>query len=639
MENKRILISGGAGVIGTALVEALLKEGADVFVGDLKPCPKSWLGKVKYRQGDLNTVDKHELVDFDPEIFFHLAATFERSEESYPFFEENFHHNVLLSHALMSCLKDLHSLKRVIFASSYLIYDPTLYLFDRPQKKPTPLSEESPIYPRNICGAAKLFHELELRFLNHFFSHKISSVAARIFRVYGRSSRDIVSRWIRAALREEILSIYQADGIFDYIFADDVAEGLIKLAEVDYEGIVNFGSGHSRSIADVIQVLRQHFPNLKTQEVDSSFPFESSQANISRLFSLTGWQPPHTLEMAIPKLIEFEKKELETHAVNVEHVNVFITSISKKIPLISAVRNAAEKLGEFQKIYGCDSHLFCIGQYEVDEFWHCPPLAEVTFDQILSYCQENHITAIIPTRNGDLEFYALHRSDLIHHGIHTMVSSFETINTCLDKKKFSEVLLKNRFPAIPTYSSLSDLPSMHLVVKERKGAGSQQMRIDVSKTEAVDFASYLKDPIFQPYIKGQEWSVDVYRSFEGRVKGCVARQRNSVVAGESQVTTTLHYPELEHLCHKMADKLEIQGHAIFQIIEDENGNFHVIECNPRFGGASSASIAVGLDSFFWFFIECLGISLNDYPFNRIKGEIRQIRYATDRIIPWSSYLI
>src|SRR4029077_10055971 len=97
-------------------------------VGDLKPCPKSWLGKVKYRQGDLNTMAGHELATFDPEVYFHLAATFERSEETYFSFEENFHHNIKLSHYLLSCLKNIPSLERVIFASSYLIYDPALYL-------------------------------------------------------------------------------------------------------------------------------------------------------------------------------------------------------------------------------------------------------------------------------------------------------------------------------------------------------------------------------------------------------------------------------------------------------------------------------------------------------------------------------
>ena len=50
MDYKRIFISGGAGVIGSALVSYLLKENVEIFVGDLKPCPKEWEGKLKYRE-------------------------------------------------------------------------------------------------------------------------------------------------------------------------------------------------------------------------------------------------------------------------------------------------------------------------------------------------------------------------------------------------------------------------------------------------------------------------------------------------------------------------------------------------------------------------------------------------------------
>ncbi len=139
-------------------------------------------------------------------------------------------------------------------------------------------------------------------------------------------------------------------------------------------------------------------------------------------------------------------------------------------------------------------------------------------------------------------------------------------------------------------------------------------------------------PIFQPFISGKEWSVDLYRTLTGTVKGCVARERNVVVGGESQVTTTVRYPALEKLCEDIAHRLNLYGHAVFQVIETIPKTFYVIECNPRFGGASTASLAAGLNSFLWFFLECEGPNLDDYPFNRVEGEICQIRYPADKII-------
>ncbi len=53
-KNKRVFVTGGTGVIGSSLVQYLFKQGAILFVGDLKPRPMSWHKNILYRQGDLN---------------------------------------------------------------------------------------------------------------------------------------------------------------------------------------------------------------------------------------------------------------------------------------------------------------------------------------------------------------------------------------------------------------------------------------------------------------------------------------------------------------------------------------------------------------------------------------------------------
>ncbi len=166
------------------------------------------------------------------------------------------------------------------------------------------------------------------------------------------------------------------------------------------------------------------------------------------------------------------------------------------------------------------------------------------------------------------------------------------------------------------------------------GPGSQQLGLGITRQQAIEHSCMLKAPIFQPFVLGQEWSVDVYCSLDSKIKGSVARKRDFIMNGESRITTTKHYPTLENLCREIAVYLNIQGHAVFQVIEYKPGCFQFIECNPRFGGASTASLAVGLDSFYWFFIECLGLHLDDYPFRRSREDIRQVRYMADRLLPW-----
>src|SRR5438270_12497000 len=105
MRDKRIFVSGGAGVIGLEMIPRLLRRGATVLVADLKQRPPSFPPQVQYRQGDLNYMSQAELGAFAPDIFIHLAATFERSAETDGFWEENFQHNVRLSHHLMTLAK------------------------------------------------------------------------------------------------------------------------------------------------------------------------------------------------------------------------------------------------------------------------------------------------------------------------------------------------------------------------------------------------------------------------------------------------------------------------------------------------------------------------------------------------------
>lgn len=629
MERKRVFISGGAGVIGTALVNQLLELDADIFVGDLKPCPEEWHGRLKYRMGDLNTISKRELSAFSPEFFFHLAATFERTDESPGFFKENFRHNVALSHHLLECVHGCSSLQRVIFASSYLVYDPALYLFESPQSSAISINEMDALRPRNLCGAAKLFHEAELSF---FAQLDIPVAIARIFRVYGKQSRDVISRWIRQALREEPLKVFSPENRFDYIFADDVAEGLMLLAESNFTGVVNLGSGYARSIEEVLNVIEKHLPEIKREDLNSSdILYEASQADMSRFVSLTDWCPQHTIEDAIPKIIEFEKNLLESDEKSLNHQGILITSISKKVPLVEAVKTASQKIGCFESVHGADMDPLCIARTAVDYFWQMPSIEKVTPQMILDYCRHHNIGAIIPTRDGELEFFSKNREWFAKNGIAVMISNLEAIHMCADKLQFFQWLQENDYPAIPTAISISEIDSCEkYVVKERFGAGSHSIGICLSREEAEQHAKDLKHPIFQPYISGEEYSVDLYRDVSGNVKGCIARRRDRIVNGESQITTTERKLNLETLCKNIADRLNLFGHAVFQVIEAEN-KLWIVECNPRFGGASTASVAAGLDSFYWFLLECRGQSLKSYPFERCKGEIRQIRFAVDRI--------
>ena len=630
MKNSKVFVSGGSGVIGLELVPKLVSLGLTVMVGDLKPRPTHFDPSVVYRQGDLNEMTATELIGFSPDTVIHLAATFERSEESYAFWEENFLHNVKLSHHLMTIVKDLSSLKRFVFASSYLIYDPVLYQFDSEPNCPVSLKESDSILPRNLTGMAKLAHEIELRFIDQFKANQFTTVCARIYRGYGRNSRDVISRWIRSALLGQPITVFRPEGVFDYIYATDSAEGLIRLAYSEsVTGLINLGTGRSRKVQDVVDVLSKNFPSLEVNVEPSSIPFEASQADMTLFQKSIDWMPEYDLERSIPEIIEFERSKLTTPVSVTKSLNVLVTSASKKIPLIHAVKVAAHKLSGDSRIIAGDISENVLSKYISDDFWLMPRTIDDNVNEILIECARRDINVILPTRDGELAFWSKHKATFSDQGISIIVSPSQSIARCLDKLEFSEFGEKNELPFIPSAIDISSIKAKSYVVKERFGAGSESIGINLGLDDAIAHSKTLMQPIFQPFISGIEISIDGWLCKDGNLKGLVLRRRDLVENGESQITSTFRHASIEGQAAICLEALDLSGPVVMQAIITESQEIKIIECNSRFGGASTTAITAGLDIFYWSLQEALGNDSQDYSFHRIDTEIKQIRVPSD----------
>lgn len=313
--------------------------------------------------------------------------------------------------------------------------------------------------------------------------------------------------------------------------------------------------------------------------------------------------------------------------------NVLITSAAKKIPLIKDVRNALQRFSPGSKIYTADSDSNALASHFSDYFWQMPSLQDLSIEDILKYCLSHSIKFIIPTRDGEFPFFAQYQSFLRDQGIFVFTSDLEAIKNCQDKYLFSEILLAKNLPAIPTFLKLENIINQKkIVIKERTGSGSQNIALNLNREEALKASKNFKNPIFQAFVSGREFSADVFLTKQKRVKGIVLRTRDLIINGESQVTTSFSNSRIESIIAKTAEILGLQGHCVFQaFITSENDDILIIEVNPRFGGASSLSVACGLDSFFWFFQESSGQNLKHFPFLK-NEEKRLIRTPSDTIL-------
>ena len=322
--------------------------------------------------------------------------------------------------------------------------------------------------------------------------------------------------------------------------------------------------------------------------------------------------------------------------------HVLVTSLAGKAPLLRAVQAAARRLHYATRVIGADLNPQALARPLANEFWPMPALRDEALPELLAGLKARNIAYLIPTRDGELAFWSRHRAVLAAAGVAVLVSAPEAVQRCLDKLEFAVFGQRHGLPVIATTRDINALterqppPPTAFVVKERHGAGSLSLGLNLPYAAAVNHAHTLQEAIFQPFIQGREISVDGYVDRAGRVQGLVARTRDVVVRGESQVTTTMADAALVARILPIIEKLCLYGPFVLQALLTEDDSLHLIECNCRFGGASTLGIAAGVDSFFWFMQEAAGADLRQFPFLPAAGPLRLVRAASDMIFPVNS---
>lgn len=317
--------------------------------------------------------------------------------------------------------------------------------------------------------------------------------------------------------------------------------------------------------------------------------------------------------------------------------HVLVTSLAGKAPLLRAVQAAARRLHYATRVLGADLNPQALARPLADDFWPMPALRDELLPELLAGLRARQIAYLIPTRDGELAFWSRHRAALAEAGVAVLVSTPEAVHRCLDKLEFAAFGQRQGLPVIATAQDIDALiehqphPPTAFVVKERHGAGSLSLGLNLPQAAALAHARTLQEPMFQPFIQGREISVDGYVDRAGQVHGLMARTRDVVVRGESQVTTTLPDAALRDRLAPIVAQLSLYGPFVLQALLTDGGGLHLIECNCRFGGASTLGIAAGVDSFYWFLQEAGGTDLQAFPFVPATGPLRQVRVPSDFI--------
>lgn len=309
LQNKKIIVTGGAGFIGSHLVDRLLDMGNRVAVIDnLSSGNKSNINKkAVFYKADISDFKKISGIFLaeKPDLVFHFAALINaRVSMDNP--QEDARINVLGTlNILESCCKC--KVKKVIFASSAAVYgEPDSF----------PVSENSLKMPINPYGVNKLAGEGYLNFYSR--SYSLPSLSLRFGNVYGPRQNSKGEAGVIAVFCDRMLSKKQSviygNGMQtrDFIFIDDIIEAVIAALEKDKTGIFNIAFGEDISINDIFRKLKQLTGSGLPEKYDKEIDVRPLKIvlDISKAVKEFGFRPRYKIDDGLKKTVDWFKSKL-----------------------------------------------------------------------------------------------------------------------------------------------------------------------------------------------------------------------------------------------------------------------------------------------------------------------------------------
>jgi len=317
LKNKRVLVTGAGGFIGSHLVERLLEEGCEVvaFVkynslnkwGWLDSFDKKVLDKIEIFIGDIRNADSVRKAIKDVDVVFHLAALISipysyDSPESYV--ETNIKGTLNI---LQACLD--YSVERVLITSTSEVYGTAKFV---------PITEDHPKQGQSPYSATKIGADhLAASFYRSF---DLPVVIVRPFNTYGprQSARAVIPTIITQLLSGyDEIKLGSLHPTRDLVYVKDTVEGFVRLAQCDNAigNEVNIATQSEISIQDLaIKLINKINPDAKIVSEDLRIRPQNSEVerllgSNEKLKELTRWIPETDIDRGLELTIDWFKNE------------------------------------------------------------------------------------------------------------------------------------------------------------------------------------------------------------------------------------------------------------------------------------------------------------------------------------------
>ena len=304
----RFLVTGGAGFLGSALANRLLKDGHEVHIlDDLSNGDQAYLHpSIQFTMGDVDNIPLLWTLLPDIDCVYHLAARVSVAQSiMYP--REYNRVNVGGTVSLMEAMRDT-GVRRVVFASSGAIYG------RQPQQ---PVHENDPPQPDSPYAVSKWAAEQYIHTIGELWG--LETVALRIFNAYGPrqslplSHAPVVPRFLQQALTGGSLVLFgNGQQSRDFVYVSDVVEALVSAATAKgvNRQVINIGSGIETTITELVNQIEQttgHAVNrIANREKEGGVV--RLVADISRARMMLGYRPFITLPKGLRLILQEDER-------------------------------------------------------------------------------------------------------------------------------------------------------------------------------------------------------------------------------------------------------------------------------------------------------------------------------------------
>ncbi len=303
----RVLVTGGAGFIGSALTPVLLEEQHEVTVVDnlSKGYRRLVPEGVRFIEGDLR--DEERLPEWlrGHDAVIHMAAFIEvgRSVEEPLLFAEN---NIINSVRLLDAMRKA-DISKIVFSSSACVYG---------EPRSLPIREDDPLgVQSNPYGASKVATEAFMATYNRLYG--IDAIILRYFNPYGPNElhepeTHAIPNFIRAAVERRPIPLYWGGKVVrDFIYVDDLARAHTAVLPLSGLQYFNVGSDTGTKIVDVVNEvigIVGETPVTDLGERQGDVP--ASYAWSKKLADTTGWRAQVSLHEGLERTVEWFRQHI-----------------------------------------------------------------------------------------------------------------------------------------------------------------------------------------------------------------------------------------------------------------------------------------------------------------------------------------